>query len=146
MPDPRRLRLLLQEQSQVHASGFVRQHPRQSLVHVRAHFITLATHGRTEMDVELRSGNAAPQEMTHALLENVSLGAAPAGVEQGDRSRRMSDEYRHAVGNRDGERGAPLEHDVPVCVVNAQPSVPRTAMHHDAVPVDLSGVREARTA
>ena len=52
------------------------------------------------------AGSPASVERVDARVDDPRHGAAPPRVQQRDGAGRMRDEHRHAVGDRDGQRGA----------------------------------------
>lgn len=97
------------------------------------------------MHTELAGGEAALRQRFNTPLDDASGGSAPTGMQQCDGSRRVGNEDRDAVGDRDGECEPTLGSDVTIRSVHAEPPFPSVTVNHDARAVHLIGGRQSST-
>src|SRR2546423_91298 len=124
------------ERAQVSLCGAFRRSAGELIKDVRTDLVAAAANRWTEVDAQLRGANTTMRERLDTVLHDVRRRAAPAGMQETDRSGRVRDKDWNAVRNRHRENQTPVDGDVSVDRVNAQPTFPTRAVDNHSVAVD----------
>jgi hypothetical protein len=131
-------RVLGDQRSEVDVTGPVGGLSRQLLPNLRAYFVTSPADRGAEVDRELVGGKSVAREGRERLRGDAGGGTAPAGVNEGNNTRRMGDEHRDAIGDSHRERYALLACDVAVGLIGrAEPPLPAAGMYEHSGSMDL---------
>jgi len=107
------------------------------LTHVNAHLIAPPADCRAEMNRELVRGQAVARERLNCFRSYLRDRTPPAGMNQRNNARWVSDEDGDAVGDAHGECRSLLGSDMAVSFATAQPSFPTAGVNEDTITVDL---------
>jgi hypothetical protein len=146
MPNPRVARMVRDDRAQIDRGWTAGIDTSELVVDVGAHFVATPTDRGAKVNAELSGGTPSRYQRLDASLDDATGRATPTGMQKGNSARRMRNEDRHAVSDRDRHPGSPLDGKVPIGFLNSEPSLPIRGVCDDARTVNLGGSGEARAA